>query len=435
MKNNKRIVYILMIMTALILFSVPAAPSLAQADGNVYVIPIDGEVGIAMEQFISMSIRTAEEDPSLAAVIFDIDTYGGRVDSAERIGEMIAAIEVPTAAYVNPRAISAGVLLTISADVITMSPGSNIGSAETIPDTEKALSAWTGVLRSIAQERGRDPDIVAAMADQSIEIEGVIEAGRLLNLTASEALSVGLSDFTARGLQEVLNVLELSDANLIELEVTRSVLIAQLLTSAFVAPVLLSIGFIGLMIELFTAGFGVGGTISAIAFALYFGGSILAGNAGLAVLLVFIAGIALLLIEAFAPGFGIPGIGGILLIIISIVMASNTMTTAVISLILSLIMSVLALILILKYAPKSNYFNRLTLATEMRSDLGYISTARKEDLIGKEGIVLSYLHPAGTVDIDGDKIDAVSEGTYVEAGTRVKVIRLEGRRIVVEKVD
>lgn len=434
MDRRKCLFYMTLILAATMILAL--MPAFGQGEGDhVYVIPLEGEVGIAMEQFLEASLRTAQDDPQLKGIIFLIDTYGGRVDAAERISEMITALDVPTAAYVNPRAISAGVLLTISADVITMAPGSSIGSAETIPDTEKALSAWTGVLRSVAQEKGRDPELVAAMADQSIEIENLVERGKLLNLSASEALEAGFSDFTARGLQEVLNVMSLDDATLIEMEVSRAVRLAQILTSVYVAPILLSVGFVGLLIEVFTAGFGFGGTVSLVAFALYFGGSILAGNASTAVLLIFLAGIALLLIEAFAPGFGFPGVGGILLIIASIVLASSSTTTAVISLVIAFIASVIALVLILKYAPKSKYFDRLTLVTEMRSEFGYISTNSKEELVGKEGIVTSYLHPAGTVDIEGEKVDAVSEGSYVEAGTRVKVVRREGRRIVVRKID
>ncbi|MDW7678598.1 MAG: NfeD family protein [Bacillota bacterium] len=434
MNRQKSLFYMALILIAVI--SMTFIPVFGQDENDhVYVIPLEGEVGVAMEQFLAAALITVQNDPQLKGIIFDIDTYGGRIDSAENISDMIIALEVPTAAYVNPRAISAGVLITISADVITMAPGSNIGSAETIPDTEKALSAWTGVLRSVAEEKGRDPELVAAMADQSIEIENLVDSGKLLNLTASEALEIGLSDNTSRGLQEVLNVLELSDATLIEVEVSRAVRLAQILTSVYVAPVLLSIGFIGLLMEILTAGFGVGGTVSLIAFALYFGGSILAGNAGTAVLLVFLGGILLLLIEAFVPGFGFPGVGGILLIVISIVLASSSMTNAIVSLVIALVTSIIAFFLILKYAPKSKYFDRLTLVTEMRSDLGYVSTEHKTELLGKEGIVTSYLHPAGTVDIEGEKVDAVSEGMYVETGTRVKVIRREGRRIVVRKID
>lgn len=434
MRRNRKYVFIGLILLALIALLV--SPAVAQDNElQVYVIPLEGEVGVAMEQFLSVSLNEAQKNPALKGVIFTIDTYGGRVDSAERISDLITGLEVPTAAFVNPRAISAGVLLTISADYITMAPGSSIGSAETIPDTEKALSAWTGALRSVAQEKGRDPELVAAMADQSIEIENIVATGKLLNLTASEALEVGFSDLTANNLEEVAQLMGMEEAQLVEMEISRTVRLAQILTSTYVAPLLLSIGFIGLLIEILTAGFGFGGTVSLVAFSLYFGGSILAGNAGTAVLLVFLAGIVLLLIEAFAPGFGFPGIGGILLIIVSIVMASSSMTSAIISLIAALITSVIALVLILKYAPKSKYFDRLTLVTEMSSDLGYVSTEGKEGLVGKEGIVISYLHPAGTVDIEGEKVDAVSEGTYVETGTRVQVIRREGRRIVVKKID
>ncbi|MDW7672270.1 MAG: ATP-dependent Clp protease proteolytic subunit, partial [Bacillota bacterium] len=251
MNRQKSLFYMALILIAVI--SMTFIPVFGQDENDhVYVIPLEGEVGVAMEQFLAAALITVQNDPQLKGIIFDIDTYGGRIDSAENISDMIIALEVPTAAYVNPRAISAGVLITISADVITMAPGSNIGSAETIPDTEKALSAWTGVLRSVAEEKGRDPELVAAMADQSIEIENLVDSGKLLNLTASEALEIGLSDNTSRGLQEVLNVLELSDATLIEVEVSRAVRLAQILTSVYVAPVLLSIGFIGLLMEILT---------------------------------------------------------------------------------------------------------------------------------------------------------------------------------------
>ncbi len=432
MRLKKCILYFGLMFVSLI--ALLASPTYAQ-EQQVYVIPLEGEVGVAMEQFVAMSINELEGNPDVSGVIFTLDTYGGRVDSAERISDMITGLTFPTAAYVNPRAISAGVLLTISADHIAMAPGSNIGSAETIPDTEKALSAWTGVLRSVAEEKGRDPELVASMADQSIEIEDVVANGKLLNLTASEALELGLSDMTATNINDVTQLMGMSEAQLVDVEISRTVRLAQILTSTYIAPVLLSIGFIGFMIEILTAGFGFGGTMSLIAFSLYFGGNIMVGNAGTAVLLVFLAGIVLLLIEAFAPGFGFPGVGGILLVIVSIVMASSSFTNAMVSLIAALITSIIALILILKYAPKSKYFDRLTLVTEMTSELGYVSTEGKGELVGKEGIVTSYLHPAGTVDIDGEKVDAVSEGTYVETGTRVKVVRREGRRIVVKKID
>jgi len=407
----------------------------AQEEGNVYIIPLKGEVGPAMEQFVSASITTALEDPQLEGIIYTIDTYGGRVDIAENISEMIMGTPVTTASFVAPRAISAGVLLTISADYVTMAPGSNIGSAETIPDTEKALSAWTGELRSVAQEKGRDPELVAAMADQSVAIEGIVDEGKLLNLTADEALETGLSDYTARGISEVLAVMDLPNANTIEMEISRAVRIAQVLTSSVVAPILLSLGMVGLIIEIMTAGFGVGGTISLIAFSLYFGGGILAGNTGMAVILVFLAAVALLMIEAMAPGFGVAGLGGLVLIIVSVVMASSTTGGAVVSLIVAFVMSIIALILILKYAPKSSYFDRLTLGTKMTSGSGYISTERKEELIGKEGIVTSYLRPSGTVEIENEPVDAVSEGVYLDRGAKVKVVSLEGRRVVVRKID
>lgn len=154
---------------------------------NVYVIPIEGEIGPAVYEYVKDSILTVKQDSNAVAIIFEIDTYGGRIDSAVKISRKMLDTNLPIISFVNTKAVSAGVLLTISADTIVMAPSSTIGSAETIPNTEKILSEWTSSLRSVAQEKGHSSEIAAAMADKSIEIPGVVEKDRLLNLTAQEA--------------------------------------------------------------------------------------------------------------------------------------------------------------------------------------------------------------------------------------------------------
>jgi membrane-bound serine protease (ClpP class) len=405
------------------------------SEQNVYVIPITGEINPAVYQYVADSLRTVENDKNAAAVIFEIDTYGGRIDSAERISNLILKAGIPTISFVNTKAESAGVLLAISADTIVMAPASTIGSAETIPNTEKVLSLWTSLLRSVAEEKGRDPELVASMADKSIEIPEVVEKDRLLNLTAQEAKELEFADLIERDYEGILEGLSIVYTDIIQGQIDPKVRMAQFLTSAYLTPILLTLGFVGLVIEILTPGFGIGGTVSFLAFALFFGGGILAGNVGWAVLILFLAGLTLLIIEAFAPGFGVPGIGGIICIIISIVMASTTTAGAIVSLLISLVLSVIALVLILKYAPRSKHFDRIILSTELIKESGYSSTEKNDHLIGQEGMVLTYLRPSGTIQVNGDILDVVSEGAFIEAGSKVKISKVEGRRIVVKKID
>lgn len=417
-----------------ILVLIPFSAMSQQSNDTVYVIPINGEIGLAMEQYLDESIKIAEMDKDTVAIIIEIDTYGGRIDATENMSRLIMKANYPTISFVNTKAESAGVLLTISSDKIAMAPGSTIGSAEPVPNTEKILSHWTGTLRSAAQEKGRDPELVAAMADSSIVIPKVIEAGRLLNLTTREAENLGFTDVIAANHQEILSKLGIEYSEIKVMDIPARVKMAQGLSSSYIIPILLSLGFIGLVIEILTPGFGLGGTISLIAFSLYFGGSFLAGNAGTAVILVFVTGIILLSIEAFVPGFGVPGIGGIICIITSIILAANSVTTAVVSLLISIVITVVSTFLILKFAPRNKFFDNLILATEMKSGANFI-TKNYNQYLNQVGIVTTFLRPSGTVDINGELLDVVSEGAFIEAGTQVKVIKVEGRKIIVRKFD
>ncbi|KAB3535348.1 nodulation protein NfeD [Alkaliphilus pronyensis] len=429
---NRRIPILILIMMILLTFQAFGS----EDENRVYVIPIKGEIGPAVQQFIQTSINKAEMDPRTSAIIFEIDTYGGRVESAANISQLIVGSKHKTISYVNTKAESAGVLLTISADNIVMAPGSTIGSAEPVPLNEKNLSYWSSELRSIAEIKGRDPKLVAAMADKSIEIPDVVSKDRLLNLTTQEAKSLNFTDHVSNSYEDILQHFSVEYSDIVEVDIPTRVRIAQIFSSSYIAPLLLSIGFIGLLIELLTPGFGVGGTIGLVAFSMYFGSSILAGHAGWAVIIVFIAGLALLTAEAFAPGFGVAGVGGLICIVASIIMSSNSLTTAITSLLVSLVLTIIAFVLILKYAPRNKYFDHLILSTSERPDLGYTSTGSKYNkYIGLEGVVKTFLRPSGTIQVEDELLDVVSEGDFIEIGSRVKITKVEGRRIIVRKID
>lgn len=404
-------------------------------DKNVYIIPIKGDITPATYYYVKHNLGIAEQDQNAEAVIFEIDTYGGRIDSAEKISNLILNTNLRTVSFVNTKAESAGVLLTISANNIAMAPGGTIGSAETIPNTEKILSTWVSMLRSVAQERGRDEQIVTAMADKSVAIPGIIEKDRLLNITTSDAQELEFIDVVSQDHNQALDLLGISYNNIVMAESTNSIRLAQFVTNPYVAPILLTIGFVGFLAELFIAGFGVAGTVSLISFALYFSGNVLAGNTGWSAAIIFLAGIILLATEAFIPGFGVVGVGGIACIIISVFLASGSAVAALISLFISFILTVIILIIIFKYAPKSSHFNRIVLNTKLDKDKGFTSFDNYEEYVGRTGTVVTPLRPSGTISIDGRLLDVVSEGQFIGKEESVKISRIEGMRIVVQKIN
>ncbi len=406
----------------------------AQDQGGIYVIPVEGEITPVLASFVKDSIELAHEN-SAQAIILEIDTPGGLVDSAIDIKDAVFDSTIPVITYINKRASSAGALISLAGDSMYMAPGSTIGSAETIPNEEKIISDWTSQLRSTAVSRGKDGEIAAAMADKDIKIPGVIDKGKLLNLTAQRALELSMCDGIADNIHDLLTKVDMDGQSLVKIEPDFRYDFARILTASFVAPILLAIGIIAIAVEIFTAGFGAGGTIAIIAFSLFFWGSLTAGNTGWGTVILFIAGVILLIIEATIPGFGVVGIGGIICIVISIILASSSPAAGLITILVSFALTAVILPIIFKHAPKSKLFERIVLTVQLRKEAGYISSYDKStDLLGKTGVALTNLRPAGAVLLDGKRIDVVSNGEFITMNTKVKVIKVEGIRIVVEKV-
>lgn len=428
---KKRISILFTLLVLLFIVSVPQTSAQAQ---EVYIVPIEGEVGPTMEAFVRESIEKAEEN-NAKAIIFNIDTPGGQVDSAINISEVILNAPIKTIAYVNKEAISAGTIIAISSEEIYMSPYATIGAAETRPSEEKYISYWTGKLRNVAEIRGRDSELIAAMADADVKIEGVIEKGKILTLTAAEAMKLKFIEGVEDSIAGVQSTTGLSDYGLQELNPSFQMRLASLATGVVGSSILLTIGFIGIIIELFTPGFGVGGTIGIIALGLYFGGGLLVGASSFTVAILVIVSIILLLIELFVPGFGIPGILGIIGIIASIIIASSSVEQAIISLIIAFALTIVAIILLIKFAPGNKIFEKISLDTSMDRESGYRSTIDYQEYEGKIGKTLTPLRPSGTIEIENKRLDAISENVYIEKDQEIKIVKVEGSRIIVRKTN
>lgn len=425
----RRIVFIAILILVVLLNQL----AFAENFGDVFIIPIKGEINRATFNFISSTLnKVLEKNP--AAIIFEIDTYGGLITETEKIKNLIMALDIPTISFVNNKAESAGVLLAISSEKLVMANSSTIGSAETIPDTEKVLSMWRSFLRDAAQQRGRDSNIIEAMADSDIYIEGISQKGKLLNLTGKEALELGVADLVSDSYEEILDSFSISYNSIVQVDESLELKFAKLLANSYISTLLITIGLIGFVIELFTPGFGIGGIISIISFGLFFAGNILAGNSQWTSLIIFVIGLILLVIEAISPGFGLPGISGIVLIVVGIVLAMGSIQSAIMSLSVAIILTAIITILLIKQGRKIEVFNKIVLSTKHDDEGGYFSAPPKYEYLDKEGIALTDLRPSGIIEIDEEKLDALSEGSYIQKGSQVKVVKVEGSKIIVRRL-
>lgn len=400
----------------------------------VYVIPLKEEITKASEKYVQMSIDEAERMEA-KKIIIELDTYGGLVDSAEKIKKHINSTDIETICYINSKAESAGVLIALSCDKIFMSPYATIGSAETIPNTEKILSMWKSMLRNAAQNSGRDPQVVEAMADVDVEIEGVSERGKLLNLTSQEALELGISDGEAVGLDNVLASVDVENPQLETIEEDFSTKVAKFLSQQWISSLLLVIGITALIIEFFIPGFGVFGIVGALSLFLFFGSNVLVGNATWFSLMFFILGAILIVVELFVPGFGLPGISGIILTILGITTSMQTLEQAFMAILIALIVGALSIFVIFKYGLNSRTFKNITLEKSIQGNSNIDVLEKKLIRIGDMGRSLTVMRPYGFIEINGEKFDATAESNFIGKNSVVEVIGLKGNTIIVKEIN
>lgn len=417
-------------------------------DAAVYRVPVSGVIELGLAPFVERSLAEARA-ANAVAVILDIDTPGGRVDAAQRIVVSLQDAGLPTYALVNPHAFSAGAMIALATDRVYMRPGSVIGAAtpitgegETAP--EKIVSAMRAEMRGLAERRGLDPRIAEAMVDESIAVEGVVEAGKLLTLTAAEAEGIGYAE-TVADFSELLDRLGFSAHQVVQTSPNWAEGVVRFITNPLVAPLLLSIGFLGLLIEIKTPAFGAAGLAGGVALALFFGGHYLVGLAGWEELILLSIGLVLLGIEIFVvPGFGvfgILGIGGILAsIYLSMIGSMSTLvdyTNAAMVLSASMLIVLVTGWVIMRTLPKNMrlYRSGIMLGEVTGRETGYLSAAVRGELVGRRGVAVTDLRPAGVGRFEGERVDIVAEEGWLTSGTPIEIVRSEGYRHVVRAVE
>jgi membrane-bound serine protease (ClpP class) len=419
----------------------------AEPGARVVRIPIHGMIDLGLLALIE---RVLKQHRNAAAFVLDINTLGGRVDAAIQIRDALLESKVKTVAFIHPRAISAGALIALACDVIAVSRGASIGAATPIqlgdggaqPVEEKMVSYFRTEMRATAEAKGRRGDIAEAMVDASVAIEGLDSADKLLTLDTAGALEWGIADISADTLDELLGELGLKQAPRADARENWAEKLVRFLTDPVVSGLLMSLGTLGILIELYHPGVGIPGGLGVLCLSLFFGGHLLVHLAGMEELLLFVAGLGLLAVEVFLlPGFGIAGVLGIVCIFaallltliglpLSVTFSTSAWVEPLVRVSAALLVTVFGMVIALRYLPRASAGRGLVLASATSRSDGFVSSDESR-FAGRVGVAESDLRPVGVARFGDERVDVVSEGAYVARGSEVRVVQVEGARIVV----
>lgn len=443
--------FILFLFSAMALAMANPAMSQQSANQKVHVISISTEVDLGMVSYVERAVAEAEKEH--AVILLHVNTFGGRLDAATKIRDAILNAKVPmTIAFVDKRAISAGALITLAAQKIVMSSGSTMGTATPIYESgekasEKVNSYMRAEMRSTAERNHRNPRIAEAMVDESLGLDSSfkisIAQGKLLTLTEEDAIKVGYADAKAETVQAALQAVGINAGEIVNSEEGFGDKIIRFLTSDLVSSLLIMIGMAGVFYTIKTGHFGAI-TIAAIAaFVLFFGGQYVTSVAPLIAIVLFLAGVMLLLIEISpVPTYGLAGVLGIVGVAFGLFLAlagdlrtltPDRMTQTFVTLAIALTGVIVLGYVIIKYAPKSTWLKKFR-NEATTADTGFYAVEEAQ-VIGKSGIAQTMLRPAGIVLLGDRKLDAVTSGEFLAPGTAVTVIRMSGNRAVVQATD
>ena len=324
-KFNKLVVFILCVI-----FSTTLADN---HNAKVYVVPIQSTIDLGIPAFVNRAIDAAENN-NAELIIFDIETFGGRVDAATQVKDAISSTDIQTIAFINRRAISAGSLISLSCNKIYMTSGATIGATSVVDmsgekQAEKSQSYMREEMAATAEQSGKNTTIARGMVDEELSFEYLVvdgdsmkvddiegrKEGKLITLTTELALKYKIADGTSESIEDILLDLSIENYDIITLDENWSEDLVRILTDPVVSSLLTTFGTIGIISELYSAGWGIGGTIGIICLTLALGAGYLTKLASATDLLIIFSGLTLLLVEFVAiPGFGVFGIIGLVIL-------------------------------------------------------------------------------------------------------------------------
>jgi membrane-bound serine protease (ClpP class) len=397
--------------------------------------------------------RAFAEADSLNAdfILIHMNTYGGAVDVADSLRTRIMQSSIPVMVFVDNNAASAGALISIASDRIYMRPGGSIGAATVVDQTgevvpDKYQSYMRSMMRSTAEAKGRDPQIAQAMVDPSVVVDGVIEEGKVLTFTSSEAMRWGFCEGMAETVEEVLAMAGLENYELVEQKLSFLDRLIAFLISPVVSGLLIMIILGGIYFELQTPGIGFPILAAASAALLYFAPLYIEGLASHYEIILFILGLLLVAVELFAiPGFGVTGVLGVLFMMsgLAFAMVGNEgfdfsgvpamdIVRAFLIVIIAFFFSLAGSFYLGRKLFTSTRFGELALSTVQTTAEGYSSADNQmKELVGKTGTAFTMLRPSGKVDIEDEIYNATALTGFIDKGETVRVVKYETSQIFV----
>ena len=411
---------------------------------------------------------------SLGADVFLIhmNTYGGTVLDADSIRTKILQSEIPVYVFIDNNAASAGALISIACDSIYMRSGGSIGAATVVNQTGQAMpdkyqSYMRSTMRSTAEAHGkdtiitgndtiyqwrRDPRIAEAMVDPSVYIEGIIDTGKVLTFTPTEAIENGYCEGIAENIPEVLRKVGIEDYKIVEYEPTFIERIIGFLVHPMISGLLIMAIIGGIYFEMQSPGIGFPLGVAVLAAVAYFAPLYLEGLAAHWEILVFVIGVILVVVEIFViPGFGVAGISGIVLMFVSLVLSlinnvnfdfegveTGDIGVAITTVVLGVFGGfVLSLYLGNKvFTSKTGMFRNMSLKSVQNVSDGFVCIETGMfALKGKTGISKTVLRPGGKIFIEGEVYDAVANNGFIDKDVNIVVTKVEATQLYVDKTD
>ena len=416
--------------------------SAATTQAPVVTVDVDAPIDAGMAHRIEGAVALAKSSGA-QAIMLRVATDGGAVDDADTIKDSLQRAGIETIAFVTVKAYSAGALISLACDKIVMAPDTSMGATLPIqigpggetPVDAKMIAAIRSEMQALAEEHHRDPRIAAGMVDPNVVIPGLKKKGDILSLSAQDAVRYHYAEGIATDDEAALAMAGIKNAPLVAYAPTLGEQIAQWASDPIISGLLLSIGFLGLWIELQTRYF-VAGIVAVLAFGLFFGAHIIAGASTAVIVGLFVLGIIGVLFELHVlPGHGVGGIVGSLLIMASIVLAfgAGAIFVGIETMALSLVLSIVIFIVLLRWLPESALMRRLAFAGAQSTSEGYVAAPTLSHLSGRTGVAVSQLRPAGVATIDGERYEVQTEGEFIPAQTPIRVDRVMGAKIFVTR--
>ncbi|MDE6927280.1 MAG: nodulation protein NfeD [Muribaculaceae bacterium] len=416
----------------------------------VYILPIESEIDASAWQHTS---RACDEARDLGAdlLVVRLNTFGGALDDADRIRKSLVAMPMPTMAYVDHNAASAGAMIALACDTVYMAPGSSMGAvtvvgADGVPLPDKYQSYNRSILRATAELHGKNPD-GSWRRDPEIAVR-MVGPDSVVTFTAEEAVEAGYAEGVEPSLQAAIDALGFKNAEIRTFEPTVTDALIGFLSNAAVRALLVMLILGGIYMEMHTAGLGFAGAVSFVAAVLYFLPMLILGTLPGWIVILFIAGVVLIALEIFIiPGFGVCGVSGIASIFIALCAAlldtdniAGVTTSQILTSCMVVVVGLLMAIGLVWYLTSSHgprWVRRSSeLMTELKVSDGFVGVDMSlAELVGSMAVTATMMRPAGKIVVNGNIYDAVAANGYIDEGESVRVVRFQNAQLYVEPLE